>query len=59
MNDNEAKEHITKETLKKIVDGSNRWSEQVKVNVKAIIDSSKSPEEILQGVLLYLASLNW
>lgn len=59
MNGNEAKKHITKEALKKIVDGSNRWSEQVKVNVKAIIDSSSSPEEILQGVLLYLASLNW
>ena len=50
-------EHILKETLKQIVDNSPNYSDRIKTELKAIIDTGKSPEEICIATLTYLASL--
>ena len=58
MNQKEIQEHLTKEALKRIVDNSPNYTEQIKQNLKNIIDAGNTPEEILQASLLYLAALH-
>lgn len=53
MDQEKMNEHITKETLKRIVDNSLNYNDNVKRDIKAIIDMGKSPEEILEAVLSY------
>ena len=55
MDQEKMNEHITKETLKRIVDNSLNYNDNVKRDIKAIIDMGKSPEEILEAVLSYFA----
>ena len=50
MDQEKMNEHITKETLKRIVDNSLNYNDNVKRDIKAIIDMGKSPEEILEAV---------
>ena len=52
-------EHIYKETLKQIVDSSPNYSDKIKSDVKAIIDSGKSPEEICKATLTYFSAIRW
>ena len=58
MNQKEIQEHLTKEALKRIVDNSPNYTEQIKQNLKNIIDAGNTPEEILQATLLYSAALH-
>lgn len=55
MDQEKMNEHIIKETLKRIVDNSPNYNDNVKRDIKAIIDMGKSPEEILEAVLSYFA----
>lgn len=59
MNKNEMQEHIFKEELKKIVDNSPNYSNQMKWEIKGIIDTSRSQAEIVMGVLSYFSMLPW
>lgn len=52
-------EHIYKEALKQIVDSSPNYSDRIKSDVKAIIDTGKSPEEICKATLTYFAAIKW
>lgn len=58
MNQKEIQEHLTKEALKRIVDNSPNYTEQIKQDLKNIIDAGNTPEEILQATLLYFAALH-
>lgn len=58
MNQENTQEHLTKEALKRIVDNSPNYTEQIKQNLKNIIDAGNTPEEILQATLLYFAALH-
>lgn len=58
MKQENMQEHITKEALKRIVDRSPHYSDQIKQDLKDIIDAGNSPEEILQATLLYFAALH-
>ena len=58
MKQENIQEHITKEALKRIVDNSPNYSDQIKQDLKDIIDAGNSPEEILQATLLYFAALH-
>lgn len=58
MNQKEIQEHLTKEALKRIVDNSPNYTEQIKQNLKNIIDAGNTQEEILQATLLYFAALH-
>lgn len=53
------KEHALKEMLKKIVDDSPNYSEQVKADLKSIIDLENSPEEILKTCIVYFSMNRW
>lgn len=57
MDQEKMNEHIAKETMKRIVDNSPNYNDNVKHDIKAIIDMGKTPEEILEAVLSYFA--NW
>lgn len=58
MNQKEIQEHLTKEALKRIVDNSPNYTEQIKQNLKNIIDAGNTQEEILQATLLYFVALH-
>ncbi len=58
MKQDNMQEHITKEALKLIIDKSPNYSDQIKQDLKNIIDAGNSPEEILQATLLYFAALH-
>ena len=58
MNQENMQEHLTKEALKLIVDNSPNYSDQVKQDLKNIINAGNTPEEILQATLLYFAALH-
>ena len=57
--DDRLKDHARKEMLKKIVDNSPNYTDQIKADIKIIIDAGKSPEEILEAVLAYFAMLRF
>ena len=48
----------TKEALKLIVDNSPNYSDQVKQDLKNIIDAGHTPEEIAKTILLYFSFLH-
>lgn len=50
------KKTLCKETLKTIVENSPNYSEEVKNDLKMIIDNGKTPEEIFSETLLYLST---
>ena len=58
MNQKEIQEHLTKEALKRIVDNSPNYTEQIKQNLKNIIDAGHTPEEIAKAILLYFSFLH-
>lgn len=58
MNQKKIQEHLTKEALKRIVDNSPNYTEQIKQDLKNIIDAGNTPEENLQATLLYFAALH-
>ena len=53
------KEHVYKELIKKTVHNSPNYSERMKAEMKTIIDEGKSPEEICQAIVVYLAGFRW
>lgn len=53
------KEHIYKEVIKKTIDSSQNYSEQMKKEMKDIVDVGRSPEEICQAIVVYLAGFRW
>ena len=59
MNQKEIQEHLTKEALKRIVDNSPNYTEQIKQNLKNIIDAGNTPEEIAEAILMYFAFLHF
>lgn len=48
-------EHQSKEILKNMVDNTQGYTEKMKCDLKGIIDTSRSPEELFQAVLLYFS----
>lgn len=52
-------EHNFKEMLKKLVDDSPNYTEQIKYDLKAIINTSKTPEDLCEAALLYFTALKW
>jgi len=59
MNKNEMQEHIFKESLKRQVDNNPNFSDQMKWDIKAIIDAGNTPEEILMATFSYLSKFQW
>lgn len=59
MKQENMQEHITKEALKHIVDSSPNYSDQIKQDLKDIIDAGNSPEEIAEAILTYFAFLHF
>lgn len=55
MNNRDVQEHIAKEALKRIVDNGPNYTEEMKQDLKSIIDVGKSANEILQEMLTYFA----
>lgn len=55
MTEKDLKEHTYKEFLKKVVDNGQNYTEQMKTDLKAIIDHGNSAEEICKMVLVYFA----
>ena len=51
MNQKRMQEHLTKEALKRIVDNSPNYSDQVKQDLKKIIDAGHTPEEIALSLI--------
>ena len=59
MNQKRMQEHLTKEALKRIVDNSPNYTEQIKQDLKSIIDAGNTPEEIAEAILMYFAFLHF
>ena len=59
MNQENMQEHLTKEALKLIVDNSPNYTEQIKQDLKNIIDAGNTPEEIAEAILMYFAFLHF
>ena len=59
MNQKKMQEHFTKEALKRIVDNSPNYTEQIKQDLKNIIDAGNTPEEIAEAILMYFAFLHF
>lgn len=59
MNQKKIQEHLTKEALKHIIDNSPNYTEQIKQDLKNIIDAGNTPEEIAEAILMYFAFLHF
>ena len=59
MNQKRMQEHLTKEALKRIVDNSPNYTEQIKQDLKNIIDAGNTSEEIAEAILMYFAFLHF
>ena len=59
MNQKRMQEHLTKEALKRIVHNSPNYTEQIKQDLKNIIDAGNTPEEIAEAILMYFAFLHF
>lgn len=59
MNQDKMSEHLAKETFKHIVDNSPNYTNEMKRELKAIIDVGQSPDEICKAMLTYFASLRF
>lgn len=58
MDINSIIEHQSKELLKRMVDDTQGYTEQIRYDLKGIIDASQSLEELAQAWLLYFATIN-
>ncbi len=52
-------EFASKELLKKAVDNNTNYTEKVKADLKAIIEHSKTPEEVCVAFLTYFGTYSW
>ena len=52
-------EFASKELLKKAVDNNANYTEKVKADLKAIIEHSKTPEEMCVAFLTYFGTYSW
>lgn len=52
-------EFASKELLKKAVDNNTNYTEKVKSDLKAIIEHSKTPEEMCTALLTYFGTYRW
>lgn len=59
MNQKRMQEHLTKEALKRIVDNSPNYTEQIKQDLKNIIVAGNTPEKIAEAILMYFAFLHF
>ena len=59
MNQKRMQEQLTKEALKRIVDSSPNYTEQIKQDLKNIIDAGNTLEEIAEAILMYFAFLHF
>ena len=59
MNQDKLNEYIAKEAMKSIVDNSSNYTNQMKLELKLIIDAGRSPEEICKAMLTYFAALRF
>lgn len=55
MTEKDLQEHTYKKFLKKVVDNGQNYTEQMKTDLKEIIDHGNSAEEICKMVLVYFA----
>lgn len=55
MSDKQFEEHFCKEVLKQTVERNNRYSNEVKDELKMLIDSSRSAQELFVAILCYFA----
>lgn len=58
MDINSIIEHQSKELLKRMVDDTKGYTEQIRYDLKGLIDASQSLEELAQAWLLYFATIN-
>lgn len=59
MDVNSIKEHEFKKVIKKLIDDSPNYTEKMKFDLHAIVDTSKTIEELCQAVLSYFSALKW
>lgn len=55
MSDKQFEEHFCKEVLKQTVERNRRYSNEVKDELKMLIDSSRSAQELFVVMLCYFA----
>ena len=55
MDSEKIKEHFCKEYLKSVVDNNYNYTEKQKLDLKLIIDNGKTPNEIIEAMLVYFA----
>lgn len=55
MDKNKLNEHIQKEFLKRVIDTGPNYTDKQKKDLKTILDSEQTVEEILKEVLTYFA----
>ena len=54
-NDNKIIEHIAKERIKQLIDSNFNYTEKQKYELKLIVNSGKTPEEVICGILTYFS----
>lgn len=59
MNQSNMQEHFFKESLKRQVDHNPNFSDQMKWEIKAMIDAGHTPEEIVMAAFSYLPEFQW
>ena len=57
MNNTDGKlmEHFAKESLKQTIDNNYNFTEQQKRELKLIVDSGRTPEDVIKGILAHFA----
>ena len=57
MNNTDGKfiEHFAKERLKQTIDNNYNFTEKQKHELKLIVDSGRTPEDVIKGILAYFA----
>lgn len=58
MDNKEIKEHFCKEYVKTVIDNNHNYTEKQKHDLKLIVDSGKTPNEIIERMLIYFAFQN-
>lgn len=53
--DGKLREHLAKERLNQIINNNYNFTEQQKHELKLIVDSGKTPEDVLKGILTYFS----
>ena len=54
-NDNKIIGHIAKERIKQLIDSNFNYTEKQKYELKLIVDSCKTPEEVICRILTYFS----